>query len=123
MIARGEQTRMMWINGAIAIVNIIGNILFIPYYSFVGSAWVTLVTQIALMTITWWWVRDTIQIRRSLTFVVLMSIVGLLGVLISQVFNTVLLKDSFSLLGNTTLLSSLFHIIIGGIVFAIIYLG
>ncbi len=83
MIARGEQTRMMWINGAIAVINIVGNIVFIPHYSFVGSAWVTLITQIFLMTITWWWVRDTIHIRQSMVFVTSMSIVALIGIWLS----------------------------------------
>ncbi len=116
MISRGEQTRMMWINGAIAIVNIIGNILFIPYYSFVGSAWVTLVTQIVLMCITWWWVRDTIHIRSSLIFVILMSIIGLIGISLSLLVNATLIPSNLTVLdnmGNITLGSSLVKVLIG----------
>jgi O-antigen/teichoic acid export membrane protein len=43
---------MMYINAAVALANIIGNIIFIPVYSFIGSAWVTLVTQILLLILT-----------------------------------------------------------------------
>jgi O-antigen/teichoic acid export membrane protein len=53
LIARGQQKVMMYINAGIAILNIIGNIIFIPLYSFVGSAWVTLVTQILLLILTY----------------------------------------------------------------------
>ena len=48
---------MMYINAGIAILNIVGNIIFIPMYSFVGSAWVTLVTQILLLILTYIAVR------------------------------------------------------------------
>ena len=53
LIARWEQQRMMYINAGIAILNIVGNIVFIPSYSFVGSAWVTLATQILLLILTY----------------------------------------------------------------------
>jgi O-antigen/teichoic acid export membrane protein len=53
LIARWEQRQMMYINAGIAILNIIGNIVFIPIYSFVGSAWVTLATQILLLILTY----------------------------------------------------------------------
>lgn len=53
LIARWQQQRMMYINAGIAILNIVGNIVFIPMYSFVGSAWVTLVTQILLLILTY----------------------------------------------------------------------
>lgn len=58
LIARSEQKRMMYINAVVAILNIIGNIIFIPIYSFIGSAWVTLATQIFLLILTWWFVRE-----------------------------------------------------------------
>ncbi|MBC7498706.1 oligosaccharide flippase family protein [Candidatus Gracilibacteria bacterium] len=53
LIARGQQKRMMYINAGIAILNIVGNIIFIPIYSFIGSAWVTLATQILLLILTY----------------------------------------------------------------------
>jgi O-antigen/teichoic acid export membrane protein len=117
MIARGEQSRMMWINGIIAVVNIIGNLIFIPMYSFIGSAWVTLITQILLMSITWWWIRDTIHIRHSLLFVMAMSIIALMGIWVSQYFVSTFLHSS------TSLSSIIIQVIIGGIIFSTIYLG
>lgn len=83
LIARGEQSRMMWINAIIALLNIIGNLIFIPMYSFIGSAWVTLVTQILLMMITWWYVRDTIQYKKSIIFASIMSIVAIIGIYVA----------------------------------------
>jgi O-antigen/teichoic acid export membrane protein len=53
LIARGEQRQMMYINAGIALLNIVGNIIFIPIYSFVGSAWVTLITQVLLLILTY----------------------------------------------------------------------
>ncbi len=52
LIAKWEQKKMMYINAFVALANIVGNIIFIPEYSFIGSAWVTLITQILLLIIT-----------------------------------------------------------------------
>lgn len=116
MIARGEQSRMMWINGSIAIVNIIGNLLVIPWYSFIGSAWVTLVTQILLMIITWWYVRDTIHIKKSIFFVFFMSIISLISLWVSKYSITILN------IHDMNLKSIVLRFIIAGIVFVFIYL-
>lgn len=78
LIARGEQSRMMWINAIVALLNIIGNIIVIPHYSFIGSAWVTLFTQILLMSITWWYVREAMHIKKSIFFAIFMTIFALL---------------------------------------------
>ncbi len=48
LIAQNEQKKMLSINAAVAVFNIIGNIIIIPYYSFIGSAYVTLASQILL---------------------------------------------------------------------------
>lgn len=117
LIARGEQSRMMWINAGIALLNIIGNLLVIPMYSFIGSAWVTLLTQILLMSITWWYVRDSIHIKKSVIFAIFMSIFALIGIWLS------LYITSRFIYQNTELMSSLFQVGIGGIIFWSIYLG
>ena len=116
MIARGEQSRMMWINGIIATVNIIGNLIVIPHYSFIGSAWVTVITQILLMCITWWYVRDTIYIRKSIIFVFSMSILVLFSIFLSK-YAIFLLH-----IADTTLRTVVLQFIIAGIVFSISYL-
>jgi O-antigen/teichoic acid export membrane protein len=48
LIAQNEQKKMLSINLSVAVFNIIGNIIIIPYYSFIGSAYVTLASQILL---------------------------------------------------------------------------
>lgn len=52
LIAAGEQKRLLKINALIAAVNLLGNLVFIRYFSFVGSAMVTLVSQILLLFLT-----------------------------------------------------------------------
>ena len=61
LIAKHEQKKMLSINLIVALINIVGNILVIPYYSFIGSAWVTLASQIILLVLTTWSVRKMIQ--------------------------------------------------------------
>lgn len=62
MIARSEQAKMIRINIFVALINLIGNIIFIPHFSFIGSAWVTLITQWMLFCITAYTVRKDIKI-------------------------------------------------------------
>ena len=79
LIARGEQKKMIWINGIVALLNIIGNLIFIPQYSFIGSAWVTLVSQFMLILITGWYVRDNIAHKKMLLFGLPMIFITLLS--------------------------------------------
>jgi len=116
LIARGEQSRMMWINAIIALLNIIGNLIFIPVYSFIGSAYVTLVTQILLMTITWWYVRDTIQYKKSIIFATLISIVAIISIYFAFFISKIVgLWDD--------IISILLRLSVAGILFWILYLG
>ncbi len=117
MIARWEQSRMMWINSSIAIINIIGNIIVIPHYSFIGSAWITLMTQILLMIITWWYVRDTIHLQKSLIFIILMTLVALFGIILSRYSIDILS------LREVDIQSIILRIIACWTIFATIYLG
>ena len=49
LIAHEEQGRLLRINALLTVVNIVGNILLIPYLSFVGSSLVTMLSQILLL--------------------------------------------------------------------------
>lgn len=60
LIAKNEQKKMLSINAIIAGINIIGNIIIIPQYSFIGSAYVTLISQILLLIFTWHATRKNI---------------------------------------------------------------
>lgn len=53
LIAHDEQKKLLRINLIITLANLVGNIALIPFYSFVGSAWVTLVCQILLLVFTY----------------------------------------------------------------------
>lgn len=46
IVAIGKQKTLVYLYGFLTVVNIILNLVFIPHYSFMGAAWVTLVTEI-----------------------------------------------------------------------------
>jgi O-antigen/teichoic acid export membrane protein len=52
LIAYKSEKKMLMINSIVAIVNIVGNLILIPMYSFIGSAWATLGSQILLVILT-----------------------------------------------------------------------
>ncbi len=63
LIAHSRQRSMMIVNAGIALFNVVGNILVIPHYSFMGSAIVTLISQILLVIATWYLVRDDLVFK------------------------------------------------------------
>ncbi|MDO8511838.1 MAG: flippase [bacterium] len=46
IVAIGKQKQLVYLYGFLVVVNIVLNSIFIPHYSFMGAAWVTLVTEI-----------------------------------------------------------------------------
>lgn len=62
-IAAEKQSLLLKINILVSIINIVGNILLIPHYSFYGAALVTLLSQVFLFIITTYIVRHYIDFR------------------------------------------------------------
>ena len=62
LIASERQSILLKVNLFVTLVNIIGNILLIPHYSFIGAAIITLLSQVILMCITWWIILRKITI-------------------------------------------------------------
>ncbi len=83
LIAKGAQKRMMYINAFIAVFNTIGNIIVIPRYSFIGSAYITLFSQILLLFLTTYQVRDTLDLRKICPY----SLIGILGISLAIAFH------------------------------------
>lgn len=68
LIAAGEQSKLLKINAYLTIINIIGNIVLIPYFSFFGSACMTLVCQILLLFWTYRASRHLVVFRFDFIF-------------------------------------------------------
>lgn len=83
LIAHGRQRSMMYVNAVIALINIVGNILVIPYYSFIGSAVVTLITQILLLVATIWLVRRDFIWKNIIQKVFIIGSIGTVSAIIS----------------------------------------
>ena len=62
LIAAQKQSLLLWVNIGVTLLNIIGNILIIPYFSFIGSAYITLASQATLMCVTAFLVSRYIKI-------------------------------------------------------------
>lgn len=79
-IATERQAMMLKINIWVTIFNIIGNIILIPHYSFIGAGITTLLSQVFLMILAWIGIRKQIHIPWRYFFHIFMS-VALGGVL------------------------------------------
>ena len=55
LIANNEQSKLLKVNLIITTFNLIGNIIFIPYFSFFGSAIITLISQFLLLGFTYYY--------------------------------------------------------------------
>lgn len=112
LIASNEQKKLLRINTIITIANLAGNLVLIPFYSFVGSAAVTLFCQILLFIFTY---RATRHIARF-DFLPRFT-VGVLG------FGMVAGITSHFLLPHLAHLPLIITVGIITILFAVIYLG
>jgi O-antigen/teichoic acid export membrane protein len=67
VVAVGAQRRMMWGYAAVAAVTLIGYLITIPIWSYWGAAWMTVVSEVAIATLTFRMVRATSGFRLSWT--------------------------------------------------------
>lgn len=66
LIAKNQQKKIIYINLCIAVVNIVGNILLIPQFSFIWAAFVTLASQILLVIISSYFIRQELSLFPAL---------------------------------------------------------
>lgn len=117
LIAHGRQRSMMYLNAGIALFNIIGNILVIPNYSFVGSAIVTLISQIFLLICTWWMVRSDLPLRSILPQTLRVLSIGIIAGLGAFWIGNIIRIETLSLIGSMESLALI------GWTFSFLYLG
>jgi O-antigen/teichoic acid export membrane protein len=84
MIARSDEKKMIYINLFIALCNIGGNILLIPYYSFYGAAIATLVSQVFLLILTSWQVKSIIAWKKLSIFSCYIILLAILCIIMSN---------------------------------------
>lgn len=103
LIASERQWILLWVNSFVAIINVIGNLLLIPHYSFIWAAVVTLLSQIILMSICWYIVLKTIKVPR----IYIINIIYTLWISIWVFYIFLVIKKSleFSSLWNVLLLA------------------
>lgn len=111
LIAHDEQKKLLRINFIITVANLVGNAVLIPYYSFIGSAWVTLVCQVLLLVQTYRSTRHLVHFN----FLPGFTLSTLLFATIAGIANWYLL----SILHTGVFLS----LLICTTIFSIIYLG
>lgn len=112
LISGGEQKRLLKINAFIAVANLVGNLLVIPHYSFVGSAAVTLASQVVLLFMTAHAVGSA-KLKRFYakeTFAILS-------------LASVSTAASYAALGASSDLGTFVSLVVSGLAFAVPYLG
>ena len=60
IIAIHKQKEVMYVYGAAAVFNILGNLYFIWKYSYLGAAWMTAATEILVSFLMFWIIYKTI---------------------------------------------------------------
>lgn len=100
LIASKKQSILLKVHLVVAIVNIIGNIILIPKYSFIGAAIVTLLSQILLMSITWYIVSWDVHIPWKYVSSIITSIILaiLLYIIFTPIIGNVSLGDVWKIL-------------------------
>ena len=99
LIASDHQSLLLRINIIITVVNIIWNLIFIPYYSFIGSGIVTIISQILLFWLWLYFSRWIIRFRFDPVFIVGLFIFSILVYIIaSSLVNIFHFSDIFEII-------------------------
>ncbi|PID87480.1 hypothetical protein CSB07_00725 [Candidatus Gracilibacteria bacterium] len=109
-IASKNQSKLLKINIFITIFNIIGNIILIPKYSFIGAGIITVLSQIILMVLGYYYSKDIIRVKIPVSFIIKVLIIF------------IILFFGGSFLINNYPLGLYYDILFYGFLFFIIYL-
>jgi len=74
LVATEKQNRLLKISIILTIVNIIWNIIIIPYYSFIWAWIVTVLTQILFLSLAYFFSRDVIKFQIPIFYILLIII-------------------------------------------------
>jgi O-antigen/teichoic acid export membrane protein len=77
LIASENQKRLLYINMFVAAFNIVWNIILIPKYSFIGSAYITVASQILLLIMLFFYSRDIYKFRFPVLYTIRVILVSL----------------------------------------------
>lgn len=111
LIAHDEQKKLLRINFVITVANLIGNLVLIPFYSFVGSAWVTLICQILLLAQTYYSTRHLVHFN------------FLPGFTLSTLFFAAIASGANWYILSTLHIGVFFSLVTCTVAFSVIYLG
>lgn len=115
LIASNRQKIMLAINAGVAAVNIVWNIYLIPHFSFVGSAYMTLISQILLLILTWYVTRGSIRLQRIFLPVLTFVITLLIAWWITRLFLPLAWESIFQRLGIWLVIFGFLYIWVGGL--------
>ncbi|MDD5769934.1 MAG: oligosaccharide flippase family protein [Candidatus Gracilibacteria bacterium] len=110
-IASKNEKTILHINIIITIVNIVGNILLIPKFSFIGSALTTLFSQILLFGLSYYFSRKIIKFDFDFFYLLKAIIFSIFMFLLGNYF---LLNYNLGHIGNILIYGTIFFIIFIG---------
>lgn len=118
LVALGKQSKLLWINGGAAVLNIVLNLYAIPHWGFRGAAWSTVATEVFILLVAGGLARRYLRYR--LDWKTFLKVVVAGAVMATAV---VLLKEpSYGWLGlqnlNVILLAGVGGVIYVGLLFA-----
>lgn len=63
LVALGQQSKLLWINGGAAVLNILVNLWAIPHWGFRGAAWTTVATEVFILLVAGWTARRSLRYK------------------------------------------------------------
>ena len=100
LLAVNQQNKLLYINGFVALFNLVTNILVIPHYGFRGAAFTTVVSEALILALTFFMARHYIKFRLNLgKFLKILISAAVMGI-----FVTYLKDPTYTLLQNWNLL-------------------
>lgn len=111
LIAKNQQKKIIYINAFIALFNLIGNILVIPHYSFIGCAITTILSQMILVAISLYFIKNELSVANALFKMLYFLLAALLAVSLAVFLKNFLAFEK-----------TIFILFTSGALFGIVYL-
>ncbi|MCT4616967.1 MAG: oligosaccharide flippase family protein [Candidatus Gracilibacteria bacterium] len=77
LIGTDKQKKLLKINSIVTVFNIIGNILVIPKFSFIGAAVITVLSQILLLILAGFEIRKIIKLKINILYIIFTVFIGI----------------------------------------------
>lgn len=100
LVASGQEKSLLYITAVSAVINLIGNFIFIPYFKQDAAAFTTLLSEAVTALLTWYIGKKIVKIDSGMKIIAQAFIGGIFVIVVSLAFKHWISKESIALFSS-----------------------